>query len=37
MQISGRPVMRQTALPFGPFLAFGLLTVIVLQRRGLIG
>jgi leader peptidase (prepilin peptidase)/N-methyltransferase len=37
MQISGRQVMRQTALPFGPFLAFGLLAVIVLQQRGLIG
>mgnify|MGYP001118533507 FL=1 len=37
MQLSNRPVTRQTALPFGPFLAFGLLAVIVLQRRGLIG
>jgi leader peptidase (prepilin peptidase)/N-methyltransferase len=37
MQLSSRPVTRQTALPFGPFLAFGLLAAIVLQRRGLIG
>jgi prepilin signal peptidase PulO-like enzyme (type II secretory pathway) len=27
---------RQTALPFGPFLALGLLAVIVLQQCGLI-
>lgn len=37
MQLSSRPVTRQTALPFGPFLAFGLLAVIVFQQRGVIG
>ncbi|MBU6456575.1 MAG: prepilin peptidase [Bradyrhizobium sp.] len=36
MQLSKRTVTRQTALPFGPFLALGLLAVIVLQQRGLI-
>jgi leader peptidase (prepilin peptidase)/N-methyltransferase len=36
MQLSQRTVTRQTALPFGPFLALGLLAVIVLQQRGLI-
>lgn len=36
MQLSKRTVTRQTALPFGPFLALGLLAAIVLQQRGLI-
>ncbi|YBW40690.1 A24 family peptidase [Nitrobacter sp. TKz-YC01] len=34
MQLSKRPVTRLTALPFGPFLAFGLLVVILLQQQG---
>jgi leader peptidase (prepilin peptidase)/N-methyltransferase len=36
MQLSSRSMTRQTALPFGPFLAFGLLAVMLLQQRGLI-
>jgi leader peptidase (prepilin peptidase)/N-methyltransferase len=36
MQLSKRTMTRQTALPFGPFLALGLLAVILLQQRGLI-
>jgi leader peptidase (prepilin peptidase)/N-methyltransferase len=34
MRLSKRPVTRLTALPFGPFLAFGLLAVILLQQQG---
>lgn len=34
MRLSKRPVTRLTALPFGPFLAFGLLAVIILQQQG---
>ncbi|OPH83991.1 prepilin peptidase, partial [Nitrobacter vulgaris] len=33
-RLSKRPVTRLTALPFGPFLAFGLLAVILLQQQG---
>jgi leader peptidase (prepilin peptidase) / N-methyltransferase len=36
MQLSKRTVTRQTALPFGPFLALGLFAVILLQQLGLI-
>jgi prepilin signal peptidase PulO-like enzyme (type II secretory pathway) len=28
---------RQTSLPFGPFLALGLLVTLILQQTGLIG
>ncbi|GEC17217.1 prepilin peptidase [Nitrobacter winogradskyi] len=34
MQLSKQPVTWLTALPFGPFLAVGLLAVIVLQQQG---
>jgi leader peptidase (prepilin peptidase)/N-methyltransferase len=34
MRLSKRPVTRLTALPVGPFLAFGLLAVILLQQQG---
>lgn len=34
IRLSKRPVTRLTALPFGPFLAFGLLAVILLQQQG---
>lgn len=34
MRLSKRPVTRLTALPFGPFLAFGLLAVILLPQQG---
>jgi leader peptidase (prepilin peptidase)/N-methyltransferase len=34
MRLSKRPVTRLTALPCGPFLAFGLLAVILLQQQG---
>jgi leader peptidase (prepilin peptidase)/N-methyltransferase len=36
VRLSRRTMTRQTALPFGPFLALGLLAVILLQQRGLI-
>ena len=32
LHLAGRAMTRQTSLPFGPFLAIGLLTTIVLQR-----
>ena len=32
MQLAGRDVTRQTSLPFGPFLASGLLLTIILQQ-----
>ena len=37
MQLAGRKMTRQTSLPFGPFLALGLLWVtLALQQTGLI-
>jgi leader peptidase (prepilin peptidase)/N-methyltransferase len=37
MQLAGRTMTRQTSLPFGPFLALGLLLVtLALQQTGLI-
>ncbi|MGA7810821.1 prepilin peptidase [Bradyrhizobium sp.] len=35
--LAGRTVTRQTSLPFGPFLALGLLVTVTLQQEGLIG
>jgi leader peptidase (prepilin peptidase)/N-methyltransferase len=32
LHLSGREMTRQTALPFGPFLALGLLLALALQR-----
>jgi leader peptidase (prepilin peptidase) / N-methyltransferase len=32
--IAGNSIGRQTALPFGPFLALGLLTVLAIQQTG---
>jgi leader peptidase (prepilin peptidase) / N-methyltransferase len=37
LHLAGRTMTRQTSLPFGPFLALGLLVTLVLQQRGLIG
>jgi leader peptidase (prepilin peptidase) / N-methyltransferase len=37
LRLSGRALTRQTSLPFGPFLALGLLTALALQRAGLLG
>jgi leader peptidase (prepilin peptidase)/N-methyltransferase len=34
MQLLKRPVTRLTVLSFGPFLAFGLLAVILVQQQG---
>jgi leader peptidase (prepilin peptidase)/N-methyltransferase len=34
LHVAGRTMTRQTALPFGPFLAAGLLVTLVLQRQG---
>jgi leader peptidase (prepilin peptidase)/N-methyltransferase len=34
LHLAGRTMTRQTALPFGPFLAAGLLVTLVLQRQG---
>jgi leader peptidase (prepilin peptidase) / N-methyltransferase len=36
-QVAGRTMTRQTSLPFGPFLALGLLVTLALQQEGLIG
>jgi leader peptidase (prepilin peptidase)/N-methyltransferase len=36
LQLAGRPVTRQTSLPFGPFLVVGLLTTLWLQQAGLL-
>jgi leader peptidase (prepilin peptidase) / N-methyltransferase len=36
-QLAGRTMTRQTSLPFGPFLALGLLITLALQQDGLIG
>lgn len=32
LQLAGRDMTRQTSLPFGPFLAVGLLLTMILQR-----
>ena len=32
MQLAGRPMTRQSSLPFGPFLAIGLLLAVIVQR-----
>jgi leader peptidase (prepilin peptidase) / N-methyltransferase len=32
LQLAGRGMTRQTALPFGPFLAIGLLLTVILQQ-----
>jgi leader peptidase (prepilin peptidase)/N-methyltransferase len=37
LHLCGTAMTRQTALPFGPFLALGLLTTLALQYAGLIG
>jgi leader peptidase (prepilin peptidase)/N-methyltransferase len=37
MLLAGRTLTRQTSLPFGPFLALGLLVTLSLQQAGLIG
>jgi leader peptidase (prepilin peptidase)/N-methyltransferase len=37
MQLAGRTLTRQTSLPFGPFLALGLLVTLALQQTGWIG
>jgi len=34
LHVTGRTVTRQTALPFGPFLALGLLVSLALQQQG---
>jgi leader peptidase (prepilin peptidase) / N-methyltransferase len=36
-QIAGRTMTRQTSLPFGPFLALGLLITLALRQEGLMG
>jgi leader peptidase (prepilin peptidase) / N-methyltransferase len=37
LHLAGRRMTRQTALPFGPFLALGLLSTLALQQAALIG
>jgi leader peptidase (prepilin peptidase)/N-methyltransferase len=37
LHLAGRTMTRQTRLPFGPFLALGLLVTLGLQEAGLIG
>jgi leader peptidase (prepilin peptidase)/N-methyltransferase len=34
MQFAGRSMTRQTAMPFGPFIALGLLVTLALQQGG---
>ncbi|TMK44720.1 MAG: prepilin peptidase, partial [Alphaproteobacteria bacterium] len=34
MRLSGHAMTRQTSLPFGPFLALGLVTAFALQQAG---
>ena len=34
LHVTGRTMTRQTALPFGPFLALGLLVSLALQQQG---
>lgn len=35
LRLTGQPMTRQTSLPFGPFLALGLLVTLTLQQCGL--
>jgi leader peptidase (prepilin peptidase)/N-methyltransferase len=37
IQFAGRTMTRQTSIPFGPFLALGLLVTLALQQIGWIG
>jgi leader peptidase (prepilin peptidase) / N-methyltransferase len=37
MQLAGRTMTRQTSLPFGPFLALGLLVTLAVQHNRWIG
>jgi leader peptidase (prepilin peptidase)/N-methyltransferase len=37
VQLAGRTMTRQTAMPFGPFLALGLVVTLALQQGGWIG
>ena len=37
LHLTGEKMTRQTALPFGPFLALGLLTTLTLQQTGWMG
>jgi leader peptidase (prepilin peptidase)/N-methyltransferase len=37
MHVAGRTVTRLTPLPFGPFLALGLVATVSLQHGGWIG
>jgi leader peptidase (prepilin peptidase)/N-methyltransferase len=37
LHLAGRTMTRQTSLPFGPFLALGLLVTLILQQTGWIG
>jgi leader peptidase (prepilin peptidase)/N-methyltransferase len=37
LHLAGRTMTRQTSLPFGPFLALGLLATLALQQSGWIG
>jgi leader peptidase (prepilin peptidase)/N-methyltransferase len=37
MQLSGRTMTRQTSIPFGPYLALGLLAALALQQTAWIG
>jgi leader peptidase (prepilin peptidase)/N-methyltransferase len=37
LHLAGQTMTRQTSLPFGPFLALGLLATLVLQQIGWIG
>jgi leader peptidase (prepilin peptidase) / N-methyltransferase len=37
LHLAGEKMTRQTALPFGPFLALGLLATLALQQTGWIG
>ena len=34
LHVTGRAMTRHTALPFGPFLALGLLAALALQQQG---
>ncbi len=34
LHLSGKTMTRQTSLPFGPFLALGLLVTLILQQTG---
>jgi len=36
LHVAGTRMTRHTALPFGPFLAFGLMVAILLQQNGLL-